>query len=176
LLARFGPGGDRPPMHIVVASQVAEQSLDIDFDLLVTDAAPVDLVLQRMGRLHRHLRGGVGQLERPDRLRTARCLVTGVNWASPCRSRRRARWRCTGSIRCSVRSRCLQPHLAGRPVTLPDDINPLVQCAYAREVEVPDGWADAVAEARREHEAVLAHQRARAGAFCLDEVRAPASH
>lgn len=82
LLKRFGPPGKaagRPGTHIVVASQVAEQSLDVDFDLLVTDLCPVDLLLQRVGRLHRHQRGEA-QGERPERLRTARCLVTGVDW------------------------------------------------------------------------------------------------
>jgi CRISPR-associated endonuclease/helicase Cas3 len=56
VLSRFGKGGERPHKTIVIATQVIEQSLDLDFDVMISDLAPVDLLLQRAGRLHRHAR------------------------------------------------------------------------------------------------------------------------
>ena len=64
-LRRFGKGPEnkRPKKAILVATQVVEQSLDLDFDGMFTELAPIDLLLQRAGRVHRH-----GYRKRPEGL------------------------------------------------------------------------------------------------------------
>ena len=57
-MGRLGKNSaNRPVGCVLVSTQVAEQSVDIDADLLVTDLAPTDMLLQRVGRLWRHERG-----------------------------------------------------------------------------------------------------------------------
>ncbi|MHA2788002.1 CRISPR-associated helicase Cas3' [Corynebacterium sp. S7] len=68
-------GEDRPERLIVVATQVAEQSLDIDADVLITDIAPMDLIIQRAGRLHRHSRP---EEDRPGSLQVPQILLRGI--------------------------------------------------------------------------------------------------
>ncbi len=59
------PGG-----AVVIGTQTLEQSLDIDADLLISDICPVDVLLQRIGRLHRHQRA-----DRPHDFRKPVCVV-----------------------------------------------------------------------------------------------------
>jgi CRISPR-associated endonuclease/helicase Cas3 len=70
VIERYGRNADRSRGRILVATQVIEQSLDLDFDWLVTQLCPVDLVFQRLGRLHRH-----GRSSRPSGFEQPICTV-----------------------------------------------------------------------------------------------------
>ena len=183
LLREYGPpakvaalGGERPERRIVVASQVVEQSLDVDFDLMVTDLAPVDLILQRMGRMHRHPRGA-NQSERPPRLRTARCLVTGVdrtqNPPRPVKGSRTV----YGEYPLLRALAALRPHLLENPgeastLRLPHRISPLVQSAYQEVVDhvgiAPGEWCEALDQALRTEQTKQVDRAVRARTFLLD--------
>lgn len=66
VLERYGKEGARQGPAILVATQVVEQSLDLDFDHMVSALAPFDLLIQRAGRLHRHRRHEDGRLRADD--------------------------------------------------------------------------------------------------------------
>ncbi|WP_240119594.1 CRISPR-associated helicase Cas3' [Streptomyces sp. MUM 2J] len=179
LLRLFGPPkqpGDRPGgRHIVVASQVAEQSLDVDFDLLVSDLCPVDLLLQRMGRLHRHRRG-YAQNGRPERLRNARCLLTGTDWTADVPAPVRGSVAVYGLHALLRSAAVLLPHLdgeSGLPVKLPADISPLVQSAYGQRPMGPAHWQGALQQALEQFERHRYDQAERAAVFRLGNVGKP---
>lgn len=162
-------GVDRPRRLVVVATQVIEQSLDIDFDLMITDLAPVDLVIQRAGRLHRHDRPAD---ERPATMRRPRLVLTGLTSAPDGGAPMFPR----GCQRVYGRSALLRAALVlGRHVgdrgdgllESPGDVAGLVREAYAEDLTPPSAWSEAwqAAEKERRHrDEDLAKQ---AGIFCI---------
>lgn len=126
LIRMLGKGGVRPQRLIVVGTQVLEQSLDIDFDLLVSDLCPMDLLLQRMGRLHRHER------MRPESFREARCLILGLGAPGADNG--------PDSGSCAVYGDFLLARtyaLLPKSLTLPSDIAHLVNDVYQTDIPLP---------------------------------------
>ena len=134
---------------IVVGTQVLEQSLDIDFDCMATDLCPMDLLMQRIGRLHRHRRD-----DRPKPLRRPICMVMGTGETLDAGSKAiYGEWLLT-------RTKELLPDR----LLLPDSIPTLVQSTYEtpREDEL-DGKRDMW----ERHSEQLKTKKERADAFCL---------
>ena len=157
----------RPEEIIVVGTQVLEQSLDIDFDIMVSDLAPMDLLLQRMGRLHRHKRK-----TRPSLLSKPRFILSGVDdWGSlpptPV----------AGSVYVYqlfplLRALAvLQARLGSNAtVSLPGEIAPLVRAAYRDDYIAPPGWEDALSQAESDWNAKRVAQEHKATTFLLGPV------
>ncbi|MBK8074510.1 MAG: CRISPR-associated helicase Cas3' [Kineosporiaceae bacterium] len=179
----FGPPDDtscrRPEKAIVVGTQVVEQSLDIDFDLLVTDLAPIDLMLQRIGRVHRHQRGE-GQSRRPEPLREAVCMVTGVeDWRAGSESSGPPK-PVAGSMRVYGRhllyrsaALVLEASECGGAWQLPDDIPRLVEDVYGEQPIGPASWQRDLEDAAHGQRRRDAERLGRAETFRLGEVRSP---
>lgn len=132
-------GSGRPWRKIVVATQVAEQSLDIDADVLVTDIAPMDLIIQRIGRLHRHARP---ESDRPNKLRQPRVLIRGILNREPVPE-------FDSGAKFIYGAALLLSTLANLPSVFrrPDDIESLVRAAYDSDFTPPLGWEEVWEEA-----------------------------
>jgi CRISPR-associated endonuclease/helicase Cas3 len=127
-LETFGGKANRAGRKILIATQVAEQSLDLDFDLIATDLAPIDLVLQRAGRLWRHAR-----TSRP--VSKPFLLIAGLDGTEPPSFEKPLWW---GAVyREDILLRTWSLLRAKQQVTLPDEIDPLVQDVYEEQLDVP---------------------------------------
>lgn len=135
---------------LVIGTQVLEQSLDLDFDLLATDLCPMDLLLQRIGRLHRHPR------QRPSGLETPRCLVLGAQEELDEGSRH------VYGDYLLLRTRALLPE----EIRLPQDISPLVQKTYDETLWPPES-SPQYEEAKNHYQEFQKKQRGRADSYCM---------
>lgn len=171
MLELFGKNSaHRPQRHVVVSTQVVEQSLDVDFDLMLTDPAPMDLVLQRIGRLHRHNRQ-----DRQGNLNDARCFVL-VNDLSA------VPWGYSHGTD-SVYSRYLTLRTLGAlcdegeiVVREPIDYARLTSAAYANPESTPLGpkeWQEDFADAWKVDQQNRAQAKEKARAWCLEEENLP---
>lgn len=137
-LETFGEGGSRDGRKILIATQVAEQSLDLDFDLIVTDLAPIDLVLQRAGRLWRHARD-FRPVSEPI------LLLAGLTGEEPPSFGKPLWWGAVYLEDLLLRTWSLLRER--QDLTLPDEIDALVQLVYEEQVGVPKSVQDRLEKA-----------------------------
>lgn len=148
-LESFGGGAHRTGRKILIATQVAEQSLDLDFDLIATDLAPIDLVLQRAGRLWRHAR--------PSRsVSNPILLIAGLADDEPPLFGKPLWWGAVYREDILLRTWILLRDGQRQTLALPDEIDTLVQQVYEEQVVVPDYLQE------RMNKAVLAEGKAMA--------------
>lgn len=139
VVERFGKRGDRPARAVLVATQVIEQSLDLDFDMMVTATAPIDLLIQRMGRLHRHPRERPGNLTTPTLFIRQPELVNGV-----------PDWGADGYV--------YEPYILlhswwqmrGRShIVIPSDLDALIEAVYQQGYHENPDWPETLRAASR---------------------------
>lgn len=164
VLNAFGKDAEqRPQRAILVATQIIEQSLDLDFDLMISRTAPIDLLIQRVGRLHRHERA-----ERPKHLAQPTLL-----------------WRAPDIVEDGLpsfgvdgvdeliyqRFFLLKTWLKLRDMTLlrtPDDVDELIDYVYSEDCEHA-GFSDALRAAQAELKLGEANSAFRGAQYVIGE-------
>ncbi len=132
---------------VVVGTQVLEQSLDIDFDILITDLCPMDLLLQRIGRLGRHPR-----MDRPQGYETAECVVLGTEEIDSSSEQIYTKW-------LLLRTKKLLPC----QIAIPGDIDSLVYETY----QDAEPYGEEEKSARTAYQALLKDKQQRAKGFLM---------
>jgi|GEM_PF-75757 len=150
---------------VLIATQVVEQSLDLDFDLMISDLAPMDLLIQRAGRLHRHQRDELGNLltAGEDRREAACMIIHGPlptqdasgNWYETAFPKAAFVYPSHGHL-------WLTAHLFVErgELRMPDDARVLIEAAFSDQAEcIPEQLRkrDNKAEAQQQADKSLAH-------------------
>jgi CRISPR-associated endonuclease/helicase Cas3 len=128
VLAALGRG-ERPGRRgfVLIGTQILEQSLDYDVDVMVTDLAPIDLVIQRAGRLWRHPERKARPVDTPELLLLAPDYnaVTDAHWYDAVSKRAPAVYRHHGIVWRTARAL----HRA-RAIVTPDNVRALIEEVY----------------------------------------------
>lgn len=155
LLNQIGKGKARPERKIIIGTQVIEQSLDIDFDVMISELAPMDLLIQRIGRLHRH------HIDRSSFYKNPVLYVMGTSEELDFDN---------GS------ESIYGGYLLGRTqfylpqvIRLPSDISKLVQQVYEKDgqIEISQNLEDTYQSMKTKHLKLIANKKSRAKTYRL---------
>ena len=153
LLDSIGKNVKRPDKQIIIGTQVIEQSLDIDFDVLISDLAPMDLLLQRVGRLHRHKID-----DRPEAHRNPTLYVVGTSETGEFEGGSSAVY---GDY-LLMRTQFVLPDV----IALPADISKLVQKVYKEDaIEFTPELHQKYTKAKEDHEKKIKKQKSKASNY-----------
>ncbi len=154
ILTKYGKEKDHEQgIQLLISTQIIEQSLDLDFDLMISDLAPVDLLFQRMGRLHRHVRDDKGEIiNRPNQLRRAQFWIVKPElnqynipqFNHPIYSR-------------YILLKTFLNTFSIKSISIPDDLEPMIEKVYSEKLVIPEvfqkekeEWIKAINEAGRD--------------------------
>ncbi len=153
VIYHFGPKSTEQDRkgRVLIATQVVEQSLDLDFDILISDIAPIDLLVQRAGRLQRHVRDRNGNpldktAARDLRAKPIFYVVSPdltdcpeKNWLKSNFPGTQAVYRHTGRI--WLTQQCL---MTTRSIRMPEDSRRLIESVYSEEAQsnIPEALQD----------------------------------
>lgn len=155
LLKIIGKDANRPFQKIIIGTQVIEQSLDIDFDVLISDLAPMDLLIQRVGRLHRH------DIPRPEKHEFPVVYVLGTSATLDFDPGSEAVY--GGYL--LARTQSLLPEV----LSIPEDISPLVQKVYAQEhPDFPEEIQSRYVKMKTAYESMMENKAKRAKTYRID--------
>ncbi len=166
-LRHFDKDGVGRSGKVLVATQIVEASLDLDFDVMVSDIAPISSLIQRAGRLWRHMdvrpqnqrpyANPVLQVLSPDPE-----MVTSVHWLSDALDRG------AYTYPVDVQWRTAKALFEQGQITTPEGLRPLIEAVEGEVApDVPDAIAEA--EAIRQGEGYAAQNLAQRNCIQLEE-------